>query len=94
MEVSLESLLPELDLAIVEAYSADLRSGGLGFSSTHGLMLAEGLSAPKNPYWNAENSVKTQAPIRDEYYVYKSKQSVVQWREEMKQQKEEVLNGL
>ena len=91
MEVSLESLLPELDLAIVEAYSADLRSGGLGFSSTNGLMLAEGLSAPKNPYWSAENSVKTQAPIRDEYYVYKGKQTVVQWREEMKQQKEEVL---
>ena len=54
-------------------------------------MLAEGLSAPKNPYWNAENSVKTQAPIRDEYYVYKGKQTVVQWREEMKQQKEGVL---
>ena len=91
MEVSLESLLPELDLAIVEAYSADLRSGGLGFSTVNALMLAEGLSAPKNPYWSLENSVKTQAPIRDEYYVYKGKQSVVQWREEMKQQKEEVL---
>ena len=91
MEVSLEALLPELDMAIVEAYSADVRSGGLGFSSTHGLMLAEGLSAPKNPYWSLENSVKTQAPIRDEYYVYKGKQDVVQWREEMKQQKEEVL---
>ena len=91
MEVSLEALLPELDMAIVESYSAEVRSGGLGFSSTHGLMLAEGLSAPKNPYWSLENSVKTQAPIRDVYYVYKGKQSVVQWREEMKQQKEEVL---
>ena len=93
MEVSLEALLPELDMAIVEAYSADVRSGGLGFSSTHGLMLAEGLSAPKNPYWNLENSVKTQAPIRDTNYVYKPKQNVVQWREEMKQQKEEVLRA-
>ena len=91
MEVSLEALLPELDMAIVESYSAEVRSGGLGFSSTHGLMLAEGLSAPKNPYWSAENSVKTQAPIRDVYYVYKGKPTVVQWREEMKQQKEEVL---
>ena len=91
MEVSLEALLPELDMAIVESYSAEVRSGGLGFSSTHGLMLAEGLSAPKNPYWSLENSLKTQAPIRDVYYVYKGKQSVVQWREEMKQQKEEVL---
>ena len=93
MEVSLEALLPELDMAIVEAYSADVRSGGLGFSSTHGLMLAEGLSAPKNPYWSAENSVKTQAPIRDTNYVYKPKQDVVQWREEMKQQKAEVLRA-
>jgi hypothetical protein len=54
MEVSLEALLPELDMAIVESYSADVRSGGLGFSSTHGLMLAEGLSAPKNPYWRTQ----------------------------------------
>ena len=93
MEVSLESLLPELDMAIVESYAAEARTGGLGFSSTRGLMLAEGLSAPKNPYWSAENSVKTQAPIRDVFYVYKGKQSVVQWREEMKRQKKEVLDG-
>ena len=93
MEVSLEALLPELDMAIVEAYSADVRSGGLGFSSTHGLMLAEGLSAPKNPYWSAENSVKTQAPMYDPNYVYKPKQDVVQWRKDMKKQKEEVLRA-
>ena len=91
MEVSLEALLPELDMAIVEAYSADVRSGGLGFSSTHGLMLAEGLSAPKNPYWNLENSVKTQAPIRDPNYVYKPKQTMVQWRQQMFLQKGAVM---
>ena len=91
MEVSLEALLPDLDMAIVEAYSAEVRSGGLGYSSTNGLMLAEGLSAPKNPYWNAENSVKTQAPIRDEYYVYKGKQTVVQWRQQMFLQKGAVM---
>ena len=91
MEVSLEALLPELDMAIVESYSAEVRSGGLGFSSTHGLMLAEGLSAPKNPYWSAENSVKTQAPIRDSNYVYKGKQTMVQWRQEMFLQKGAVM---
>ena len=93
MEVSLESLLPELDMAIVESYAAEARTGGLGFSSTRGLMLAEGLSAPKNPYWSAENSVKTQAPMYDPNYVYKPKQDVVQWRKDMKKQKEEVLRG-
>ena len=99
MEVSLEALLPELDMAIVEAYSADVRSGGLGFSSTHGLMLAEGLSAPKNPYWRAENEVKAGVGKEGNALIglgfdrslYKEPQSVVQWREEMKQQKEEVL---
>ena len=102
MEVSLEALLPELDMAIVEAYSADVRSGGLGFSSTHGLMLAEGLSAPKNPYWRAENEVKAGVGkegsallgLGFDRSLYKEPQSVVQWREEMKQQKKEVLDGL
>ena len=99
MEVSLEALLPELDMAIVEAYSADVRSGGLGFSSTHGLMLAEGLSAPKNPYWRTENEVKAGVGkegsallgLGFDRSLYKEPQSVVQWREEMKRQKEEVL---
>jgi len=101
MEVSLEALLPELDMAIVEAYSADVRSGGLGFSSTHGLMLAEGLSAPKNPYWRAENEAKAGVGkegsallgLGFDRSLYKEPQSVVQWREEMKEQKEEVLRA-
>jgi hypothetical protein len=93
MEVSLEGMLRQLDLAVVEAHSADLRSGGLGFSSTHGLMLSEGLTAPKNPYWNALNSVKTQAPMYDPNYVYKPNPTMVQWREDMKEQKREMLDG-
>ncbi len=101
MEVSLEALLPELDMAIVEAYSADVRSGGLGFSSTHGLMLAEGLSAPKNPYWRAENEVKAGVGkegnaligLGFDISLYKGPQTVVQYRQEMKEQKEEVLRA-
>ncbi len=101
MEVSLESLLPELDMAIVESYAADARTGGLGFSSTHGLMLAEGLSAPKNPYWRAENEVKAGVGKEGNALIglgfdrdlYREPQSVVQWREEMKKQKEEVLSA-
>ena len=93
MEVPLEELLQQLDMAVVEANSADVRSGGgLGFSSVNGLMLAEGLAQPKNPYWNALNSVKTQAPIYDPNYVYKPKQTMVQWRVEVKEQKKEMLD--
>jgi hypothetical protein len=94
MEVLLEDLLHQLDMAVVETHSANVRSGGgLGFSSTHGLMLAEGIAPPQNPYWNAENSVKTQAPMYDPNYVYKPRQTMVQWREEMRQQKKEILDG-
>ena len=95
MEVSLEALLPELDMAIVESYSAEVRSGGMGYSSTRGLMLAEGLSAPKNPYWIAENAAKAKKEIDYDTssHVYKPRQDVVQWRKEMKQQKKEVLDG-
>jgi hypothetical protein len=78
-------------MAIVESYSAEVRSGGLGFSSTHGLMLAEGLSAPKNPYWSLENSVKTQAPMYNPNYRYIPKPTMADHRAEMKQQKEGVL---
>ena len=93
MEVSLEALLPELDMAIVESYSANIRSGGLGFSSTHGLMLAEGLSAPKDPYWSVENSVKTQAPMYDPNYRHIPKPTMADHRAEMERQKKEVLRG-
>ena len=59
----------------------------------NGLMLAEGLAAPKNPYWNALNSVKTQAPMYDPNYVYKPRQTMADHRTEMKRQKKEVLDG-
>jgi hypothetical protein len=101
MEVSLEALLPELDMAIVESYAANSRSGGLGFSSTHGLMLAEGLSAPKDPFWRTENEAKAGVGKEGSALIglgfdrslYKGKPTVVQWRKDMKKQKEEVLRA-
>lgn len=100
MEVSLEDLLHQLDMAVVETHSANVRSGGgLGFSSTHGLMLAEGLAPPKNPYWRAENEAlagvgkegNALIGLGFDRSLYKGEQTVVEWREEMKQQKREVL---
>ena len=100
MEVLLEDLLHQLDMAVVETHSANVRSGGgLGFSSTHGLMLAEGRSPPQNPYWSVDNEVKAGVGAEGNALIglgfdrslYKGEQTVVEWREEMKQQKEEVL---
>lgn len=94
-EESLEDFIPELDMAIIEAHSADVRSGGLGFSSTNNMMMVEGLRAPKNKYWSAANSVKTQGPMCSPNRItYKPRESMVQYREEMKRQKKEILDGL
>ena len=101
MEVSLESLASELDFAIAESYAADSRTGGLGFSSTRGLMLAEGLSAPKDPFWRVENEVK--AGVGEEgnaliglgfdINTYKGKETMAEHRKEMARQKREVLRA-
>ena len=91
-EEHLEELLPELNMAIVESYSSDSRTGGMGFSSTTNMMLIEGLTAAKNPYWIPSNAAKTQTPEDYGKYVYKPKPSMVQWKVEMKDQKREILN--
>ena len=57
-EEHLEDMMGDLDLAIVEAHSADVRSGGMGYSSVSNVMMAGGLGLPKNPYWNAGNAAK------------------------------------
>ena len=90
-EEHLEDMLGDLDTAIVEAYCADVRSGGQGFSSVSNVMMTGGLGEIKNPYWNAANSIKTQPTDFDGKYVYKPKQSVLEWRCQMKKQKAEVL---
>jgi len=100
MEVSLESLLHQLDLAVVETHSANVRSGGgLGFSSVHGLMLAEGISPPQNPYWRTENEAKAGVGKEGNALIglgfdrslYREPQSVVQWRQQMFLQKGAVI---
>ena len=62
-------------------------------------MLAEGISPPQNPYWRTENEAKAGVGKEGSALIglgfnirlYKGNQTVVQWREEMKEQKEEVL---
>ena len=63
-------------------------------------MLAEGISPPQNPYWRTENEAKAGVGKEGSALIglgfdrslYREPQSVVQWRQEMKRQKEEVLS--
>ena len=87
-------MMGDLDLAIVEAHSADMRTGGMGFSSANNVMMTGGLGAPKNPYWNAGNYAKAKkiVDIDTSDHVYKPKQTMVQWKESNKQEKKEILD--
>jgi hypothetical protein len=93
-EEHLEDMMGDLDLAIVEAHSADMRTGGMGFSSANNVMMTGGLGAPKNPYWNAGNYAKAKkvVEIDTSNHVYKPKQTMVQWKEANKQEKKGVLD--
>ena len=93
-EEHLEEMMPDLDLAIVESYSAEVRTGGMGFSSANNVMMTGGLGAPKNPYWNAGNYAKAKkiVDIDTSDHVYKPKQTMVQWKESNKQEKKEILD--
>ena len=92
-EEHLEDMMGDLDLAIVEAHAADVRSGGMGYSSVSNVMMAGGIGLPKNPYWNAGNAAKAKKIVDYDTsdHVYKPKQSVVEWRDQMKKEKAEVL---
>ena len=92
-EEHLEDMMGDLDLAIVEAHAADVRSGGMGYSSVSNVMMAGGIGLPKNPYWNAGNAAKAKKIVDYDTsdHVYKPTQSVVEWRDQMKKEKAGVL---
>ena len=92
-EIYLEEHIHELNDAVVEAHSAPSYSGGLGFSSARGLMLADGVGTVKNLYYNELNAAKCGPPIDSSTHVQRYKQTVQEHRVEMARQKKEVLSN-
>ena len=92
-EIYLEEHIHELNDAVVEAHSAPSHSGGLGFSTARGLMLADGVGVTRNPYWNALNAAKCGPPMDSTGYVHRHKQTTQEHRVEMAKQKKEVLSN-
>tara|TARA_R100000049_G_C1941844_1_gene86135 strand:+ start:612 stop:1175 length:564 start_codon:yes stop_codon:yes gene_type:complete len=86
----------EVQLGIL-THSAEARSGGLGFSTARGLMLAEGITTTKNEYYNELNAIKCADPSEVigtlTSWVHVPKQTRQDWREDMARQKKEVLDG-
>ena len=92
-EIYLEEHIHELNDAVVEAYSAPTYSGGLGFSTARGLLLADGIGVTRNPYYNELNAAKCGPPMDSTGYVPRHEQTTQEHREEMARQKKEVLSN-
>jgi len=92
-ETPIDEFFPGYDGSVVEAYSAHSFSGGLGFSTARGLMLADGVGTVKNPYYNELNAAKCGPPMDSSTHVQRHEPTTQEWREEMARQKKEVLSN-
>ena len=92
-EVSLQTVEHLLDEAVVSAYQKNQHAGGLGFSTSRGMTLSEGMGQPVNLYWNKVLAVK-KSPVT---YVdastveYKHKETTQEWRDRMAAEKADIL---
>ena len=92
-EVSLDSVEPLVDEAVVSAYQKNQHAGGMGFSHSRGMTLSEGIGKPSNQYWNPVLAAKKN-PITylDASTIeYKHKETTQEWRDRMAAEKADIL---
>ena len=92
-ETPIDEFFPGYDGSVVEAYSAKSHSGGLGFSTARGLLLADGIGITRNPFFNELNAAKCGPPMDSTGYIHRHKQTTQEHRVEMAKQKKEVLSN-
>ena len=93
VEIPLETVGDLLDTAVADAYRKTQFAGGLGFSTSKGLTLAEGMGKQINNYWQPP---KKAAPVRmvDPSTVsYVPKETMQEWRDKMAAEKADILYG-
>ena len=93
-EVSLDSVEHLLDEAVVHAFQKENFSGGMGFSTSRGMTLMEGMGQPVNQYWNATLAAVKHPVIQvDPSTVeYQHKETTQEWRDRMAAEKAAILN--
>jgi|TARA_Y100000310_G_scaffold328208_1_gene395952 hypothetical protein len=95
-QVNIDSVGPLLDEAVVSAYQKNQHAGGMGFSTSRGMTLSEGIGKPSNQYWNPVLAAKNN-PVTylDASTVeYKHKETTQEWRDRMAAEKKEILKCL
>jgi len=95
-QVNIDSVGPQLDEAVVSAYQKNQYSGGMGFSTSRGMTLSEGIGQPANQYWNVVLAAKKNpvTQVDPSTVEYKHKETTKEWRHRMAAEKEKILKCL
>jgi hypothetical protein len=92
-EVNIDSVGQQLNEAVVSAYQKNQHAGGLGFSTSRGMTLSEGMGQPVNLYWN-KVSAAAKHPVKYIEYTtinYNSRETTQEWRDRMAAEKADIL---
>ena len=92
-EVNIDSVGQQLNEAVVSAYQKNQHAGGLGFSTSRGMTLSEGMGQPINLYWN-KVSAAAKHPVKHIECTtinYNSRETTQEWRDRMAAEKADIL---
>ena len=92
-QVNIDSVGPQLDEAVVSAYQKNQYAGGMGFSTSRGMTLSEGMGQPVNQYWNKVLAAKKHPVtyVDPSTVEYKHKETTQEWRDRMAAEKADIL---
>lgn len=93
VEIPLETVGDLLDTAVADAYRKTQFAGGLGFSTSRGLTLAEGMGKQINNYWQPPKKVAPVRMVDPSTASYTPKETMQEWRDKMAADKEAILKG-
>jgi hypothetical protein len=92
VEIPLETVGDLLDTAVADAYRRTQFAGGLGFSTSRGLTLSEGMGKQINNYWQPPKKTAPTMHVECTTINYNSRETTQEWRDKMAEEKEAILS--
>jgi len=92
VEIPLETVSDLLDTAVADAYRRTQFAGGLGFSTSRGLTLSEGMGKQINNYWQPPKKTAPTMHVDCTTINYNSRETTQEWRDKMAEEKEAILS--
>ena len=91
VEIPLETVGDLLDTAVADAYRRTQFAGGLGYSTSRGLTLSEGMGKQINNYWQPPKKAAPIMHVDSSAVTYTWKETTQDWRDRMAAEKKEIL---